>query len=207
MKGIPGLLNQVNEYYTKKLDMHGATPEGVDWNGEKGQLLRFQKLLSFLNIEKGDSLLDFGCGYGALLDYIQATNNCLEYYGFDISHAMITAAQERHGGLSGRFLQSIDAHDSFSFIVLSGVFNVRGVIPESDWTDYVKTTLEDLLQKTGKALAFNLLSKHSPLLVKRGDLYYANSFMLLDELLLNPRYRVFIDHSYSDWEFTVTIVK
>ena len=34
----------INNYYTQKVQTHGATPKGVDWNGEESQFLRFEQL-------------------------------------------------------------------------------------------------------------------------------------------------------------------
>lgn len=34
----------INNYYTDKIKNHGATPKGVDWNGEDSHLLRFEQL-------------------------------------------------------------------------------------------------------------------------------------------------------------------
>ena len=46
------------------------------------------------------SLIDFGCGYGALLDYLGAVGRRVAYRGFDISEAMIQAARARHAGVA-----------------------------------------------------------------------------------------------------------
>ena len=43
------LLTEVAEYYTSKLAEHGETPRGVDWNGEEGQILRFEQLCKIVD--------------------------------------------------------------------------------------------------------------------------------------------------------------
>jgi hypothetical protein len=37
----PDLLAEVANYYSAKLEAFGQTPQGVDWNGESSQLVRF----------------------------------------------------------------------------------------------------------------------------------------------------------------------
>ena len=37
-------LEEVTAYYSNKLTQYGATPKGVDWNGEESQVLRFEQL-------------------------------------------------------------------------------------------------------------------------------------------------------------------
>ena len=40
-----GLAAQAGRYYAEKLREHGATPRGVDWNDERTQRIRFERLL------------------------------------------------------------------------------------------------------------------------------------------------------------------
>jgi hypothetical protein len=47
-KNKADLLSEVASYYSGKLAEHGETPRGVDWNGEEGQVLRFEQLCRIL---------------------------------------------------------------------------------------------------------------------------------------------------------------
>ena len=48
----------IDTYYSNKIREYGATPKGVDWNGEDGQLIRFHQLSKI--IKKTDfSINDF----------------------------------------------------------------------------------------------------------------------------------------------------
>ena len=64
------LRNQAREYYETKLSAHGPTPAGVDWNSHESQELRFSQLAYLWQNEPDASLLDYGCGYGALAAYV-----------------------------------------------------------------------------------------------------------------------------------------
>ena len=61
------ILTKASEYYTTKLDEHGETPQGVDWNGEESQTLRFEQLCKVIDSTESFSINDLGCGYGGLL--------------------------------------------------------------------------------------------------------------------------------------------
>jgi hypothetical protein len=37
-------MNQIRNYFAGKLEQHGATPRGVDWNSTGAQELRFSHL-------------------------------------------------------------------------------------------------------------------------------------------------------------------
>ena len=46
------LLSEVASYYANKLAEHGDTPQGVDWNGEESQTIRFEQLCKLIDLEK-----------------------------------------------------------------------------------------------------------------------------------------------------------
>ena len=66
------LRGQARDYYETKLRAHGPTPAGVDWNSQESQELRFALLANLWRDEADASILDYGCGYGALADYLRA---------------------------------------------------------------------------------------------------------------------------------------
>ena len=43
------ILENINHYYTDKIKIYGATPKGVDWNGEESQFVRFELLSIFIS--------------------------------------------------------------------------------------------------------------------------------------------------------------
>ena len=93
---INNILSDVNQYYTQKIQQYGATAQGVDWNSQESQYIRFEQLLKVCNLRNHFSLIDYGCGYGALLPYMFAQGYQFQYYGFDISKAMINQAIINH---------------------------------------------------------------------------------------------------------------
>ena len=100
------ILATVCRYYTDRLRQFGATPQGVDWNSADAQALRFSRLLELLPVSREAdppvSLIDYGCGYGALADYLAARGGAVTYCGFDVSADMIAAAEARHPSTSAR---------------------------------------------------------------------------------------------------------
>lgn len=54
-----------------------------------------RELIEKLNIQKGDSVLDIGCGTGLLLDYVD--KNTISYCGLDPSYQMLRILKEKHG--------------------------------------------------------------------------------------------------------------
>src|SRR5207244_2479267 len=59
-------------YYGEKVRRFGATPRGADWRDAAGQELRFARLLDIFEQARSGSLVEIGCGYGALFGYLLA---------------------------------------------------------------------------------------------------------------------------------------
>jgi SAM-dependent methyltransferase len=103
---------RINRAYARSLTRHGPTPQGVFWNSTKTQKARFAALTAAIrahharNIENGRPqtgqheptppvIADIGCGYGALLDYIDAQPALAGwgYRGIDVTPSMVQACK------------------------------------------------------------------------------------------------------------------
>ena len=69
------ITNNRNNFYNEKSQSYEMdSAEIVGWmDGKSNQLKRFQTLLD-IGVKNGDSVLDFGCGIGHMVEYI-----CLLY--------------------------------------------------------------------------------------------------------------------------------
>ena len=82
------MTNQIKEiahYYDEKIKVFGSSPAGVDWNGYESQSLRFKQLTKLIDSKHKFSLVDIGCGYGALIDYLESEHLNYSYLGLDLS--------------------------------------------------------------------------------------------------------------------------
>src|SRR4051794_26097144 len=103
------LVRSAEAYYTERFRAHGATPAGVDWNSRESQDLRFRQLLRLVNGATAFTLLDYGCGFGALAELLPSE---VDYTGFDVSEPMIEHARVAHP--AHRFTTArtdLNAHD------------------------------------------------------------------------------------------------
>src|SRR5438552_15599660 len=93
------ILEGVDRYYTDKVSRFGATPAGVDWNSKESQYLRFEQLCRVVAEDRELSLLDYGCGYGGLLNYLDErfAKSTVTYVGYDISSRMLDVAAQSFG--------------------------------------------------------------------------------------------------------------
>lgn len=206
---VPDILSDVASYYSEKLATHGDTPRGVDWNGEEGQMIRFEQLCKIIAPETPNfSLSDLGCGYGALFDFLTTKHPLCSYLGVDVSAEMTQVAHLRNAAFqNARFITASEPDVISDYGVASGIFNVRLKRTNAEWHDYMQTTL-DVLDRTSRlGFSFNCLTSYSDEDKKRDYLYYTDPCQLFD--LCKRRYsrQVALLHDYGLYEFTILVRK
>jgi SAM-dependent methyltransferase len=197
------ILDDVAHYYTDKLRQHGATPAGVDWRDTASQETRFAQLARLIESPHA-SVVDYGCGVGAMLPYLRARGHVGSYLGIDIAEEMIDTARALHANDEhARFLVGTKPDLVADFAIASGIFNVRLDHSETDWASYVDAMIAELDQFGRLGFAFNCLTSYSDPERMRRDLYYPDPCRLFD--LCKRRYsrQVALLHDYGLWEFTI----
>jgi SAM-dependent methyltransferase len=200
------MLAAVERYYSGKLELHGPTPAGVDWNSAGSQALRFDQLLKLCDPATPFSLNDYGCGYGALLTELRRRGWPVEYRGFDLSPLMVEEARRQHGG-NGLFTAREEELAPADYTLASGIFNVRLEASDEDWRRYLEDTLVRLHALSGRGFGFNVLSIHSDPERRRKDLYYADPCDLFEHCRRVYSPRVALLHDYPLYEFTLVVRK
>jgi SAM-dependent methyltransferase len=202
------LLSDIAGYYSSKLSIHGETPQGVDWNGEENQMLRFKQLCRIIALNGHFSINDLGCGYGALYDFLSHEHDSFIYSGFDISEDMIISAKNRNQEKSKvRFVFSNKPDQVADYGVASGIFNVRINYSNSIWLSYIKSTLDTLDRTSRLGFSFNCLTSFSDADKMRQYLYYANPCLLFNHCKKNYSRNVALLHDYGLYEFTLLVRK
>jgi SAM-dependent methyltransferase len=202
--GDEAIIDGVARYYSARVGQHGPTPQGVDWNSPEGQRLRFTQLLKAVDGEGAFSILDYGCGYGALIDMLDEHGAAYTYQGFDIADAMLTLARERYQRPDIRFTSDATALEPADYVVASGIFNVKQAVPVAAWQRYMLRTLDQMAELAGRAFAFNVLTGYSDSDRMRADLYYADPLALFEHCRRYSR-RVALLHDYPLYEFTMIV--
>ena len=204
MTDADDVLDSVARYYSDRLEAHGATPLGVDWSSEDSQQLRFTQLLRVIEGET-PTIIDYGCGYGALAQRLIAEGRDFRYVGFDVSASMVGAAQSLIEDPRCRFTTDEDDLGRADFTLASGIFNVRLQTGESDWHDYVTATCDRIAGCSTRGFALNMLTRYADPPLMRDDLYYADPSRYF--ALCKERYsrNVALLHDYDLYEFTLLV--
>lgn len=208
MTSFDKIVKKVDRYYSDKIITYGTTPQGVDWSSPESQFLRFEQLLKVCGDKNHFSINDYGCGYGALLDYMNSQNYQFSYFGYDISTLMLNEANKRYHNSSNLVFCNRQSDLPVSdYTVASGIFNVKQDIEIDEWEKYILCVLNDLFQLSHIGFAFNILTKYSDADKMRSDLYYADPCFLFDYCKKNFSRNVAILHDYNLYEFTVIVRK
>lgn len=105
----------------RSMHKNGSTPyESVGWISKERQNLRFEKLVA--DITDRDSILDFGCGLGALFEYLRESNIECKYTGIDIVPEFIKKSKKSYTQGNFYVASIFDITDSFDYVVSSGVY-------------------------------------------------------------------------------------
>jgi SAM-dependent methyltransferase len=206
MSELPNL-DHVKSYFDRRIQEHGASPRGSDWNSEASQNTRFDQLLKVVE-EQSFSILDYGCGYGALADYLSTKGFDAEYYGYDILESAIETARKTHADKQRRtFLTDRSQMPVCDYTVASGIFNFRGEQSFDDWTEYVIGVLNEFNGLSRRGFASNFLTKYSDADRMRPDLYYADPLFLFDYCKRIFSRNVALLHDYRLYDFTIIVRK
>ncbi len=203
--GTDPLLEGVERYYTAKVETHGATPEGADWSSAASQQQRFAQLLRLCDRDEF-SLLDYGCGYGALLDRARAGGRRVRYVGYDLSETMLARAREQLADDPSVTLTA-DASElePCDYVLASGIFNVRLQTSHEQWGAYVLETIGAMARLSRVGFAFNMLTRYADPGRMQDHLHYADPSFLLAHCATAISRHVALHQDYGLYEFTVLV--
>jgi SAM-dependent methyltransferase len=204
--GESAILSGVAAYYAAKLDVHGSTPQGVDWSGIDSHQLRHRQFLRLLDGATDASIIDLGCGFGDFLRFLRAEGHQGRFIGYDIAPGMIGKARELHGESDDRrWYVGAEPAEIADFAIASGIFNVKGDVPDEEWRRYVHHTIDRLACAGRRGFAFNVLSMSSDPERRRPNLYYAEPADMLSYCLSKYGRSVALLQDYGLYEFTVVV--
>jgi SAM-dependent methyltransferase len=200
------ILREVASYYASKLDLHGPTSLGVDWKDTESHERRHRQFLRLLDGSPNASIIDIGCGFGDFYRYLRAAGHRGRFVGYDIAPSMIAKAREIHGEADDReWRVGAEPTEAADFAIASGIFNVRGDVPDEAWTHYVEQTMATLARAGSRGFAFNVLSMSSDPDRRRPDLFYADPAEMLAFCLSHYGRSVALLQDYGLYEFTIMV--
>ncbi|MFO1258965.1 MAG: class I SAM-dependent methyltransferase [Gammaproteobacteria bacterium] len=159
-------INKNNRIYYASAKAYPNDYRGVKWSSEESQFLRFKVLCEVSNHIFKSNILDVGCGFGHLVDYLVKNQFEGSYKGIDIVDQMIMVAKKRHPSFHFETNDLDSIHpENHDYILASGIFTF------SDWEN-MRIHIQQLFSFCRKGIAFNTLRLSNRL--REEELFYAD---------------------------------
>jgi cyclopropane fatty-acyl-phospholipid synthase-like methyltransferase len=207
-----GYINIV-EHYEHCLEQFGDSYKGVDWPNPADAEKRYEVMLDVARFPEDNpgkiTLLDFGCGAGHLLDYMNKRKiSNIIYSGLDISEKFITLCRKKFTAIPFYCVDILDANTQlppFDYIVMNGVFTEKREMGFGEMWEYFTKMLIAIFPFAGKGIAFNVMSKEVDW--EREDLFHVPADLLIQFISQYLTRNFIIRNDYGLYEYTVYVYR
>lgn len=188
-------------YYENCLERDQDEAKMVGWRSKRRQDLRF-KIVSQIDDLNHNSVLDLGCGLGALGEFFQKQEIQVDYTGYEICGRMVNMAKNLRPYLRIKEVDILedDVQERFDWILSSGVFNLR----LNDNRAFLEKMLARSFEICKLGVSVNMLSTYVD--YQDVELYYARPEEVF-ALAKTMTRRVALRYDYMPYEFTVYLYK
>lgn len=201
---------RLSEYFSRKLEEFGATPRGVDYNGPEAQQQRFEQLVKIIQPAHPFTIIDYGCGYGAMFDFLKDKDWQFEYFGLDVIDRMVIAARETHKDFPNAHFTTLESElPTAGYLVAGSIFNIKLQATYEAWQEFVVKSLRKMNSLCSKGFAFNMLTRYSDAdrMAQRPDLFYGDPLFFFDLCKREFSRNVALLHDYGLYDFTILVRK
>ncbi len=200
----------LHDHYRKTFIQHGSTSRGVDWGDKEwAAVLRQNKMLDVVKHHSKDrvSLLDVGCGYGALADVIKEKHPNILYTGVDVVEEMVMDAKTRHPlhqFIWGDILE-VDI-GKYDYVVCNGILTQKVSASTLAMNRFAQRLIKRMFDVCNCGVAFNIMTTYVNF--QKENLYYRNPAELMAWCMSELTPHAKIDCAYDLWyEYTVYLYK
>lgn len=193
--------SHIGSFYSDLVRRFGYDVRATDWGSERSRRSRFDVLAEMDGLP-GSSILDVGCGFADLLDYLTGRGIDVDYHGIDLSEEMIATGRARHPSADLRVANVMDLEGTgaFDFVIASGIFYLLRDDPYS----VMETLVRRMFELSRRGIAFNSLSSWSD--APEPDEFYADPARVV-ELCGRISRKVVLRHDYHPGDFSVFVYR
>lgn len=198
-------------HYENCLERHGDTHLGVDWPDAEDARTRYRVMLDVIRqpMDQSVSLLDFGCGAGHLLDFIQAGKmTAIDYQGLDASPKFIALCRQKFPGIpfhQADILTEPLAIAPVDYVVLNGVLTEKRDMTTEAMRAYMEALIGTVWPFARTGLAFNVMSTQVDW--QRDDLFHLSFDAMADFVSRNLSRRFLFRQDYGLYDYTVYVYR
>jgi len=198
-------MQDIKSLYQSKFKKFGVSPKTLLWKEKGAAHQRFRQFWAEIDF-CGKSVLDIGCGFGELGNFLTRRYKGVCYRGMDIVPEFIKEGKKLYPHLDlvvGNFLTDrVDKR--YDIVIASGVLNSN---LGQENMKYRMDAINKMFEMTDDVLAFNMLGGHPhPDNVKDSNIWYADSLEVLKCCMTLTR-RVILRANYHPRDFTILMFK
>lgn len=198
--------------YKKRFKEFGVDPKALLWKSRGAAHQRFRQFWSEIDFDN-KSVLDIGCGFGEMGNFLTKRYKNVKYKGVDIMPEFIDNGKLLYPHLD---LETRDFHAltkavsysdiKFDVVLASGVLNSNYGNSKKNM-DYRKKSIKKMFSLTDNCLAFNMLGSHPQFKNKKdSNVWYADSLEVLNFCMTLTK-KVLFRSNYHPSDFTVFMYK
>lgn len=193
----------------------GYEATALFWRDQSVQEKRFDILIDFIHLnslsaeaDHAINILDVGCGFGDLCDYLKKAGLQVNYTGIDVSPDMVRAGQFKHSEihlLQGELFDFEWPQASFDWVVCSGAMNEVVDSPGQEG-QYAQAMIQKMYALCRQGVVFNLLDATHEWTHSRPDLLSFDSSEIAS-FCKGFASNVSVRQDYLPNDFTVCLTK
>lgn len=195
---------EIKRFYQEKFEKYGDNSKSLLWADRGASHQRFRQFWAEIDFNN-KKVLDVGCGFGELGNFLIKRYKNVNYLGVDIVPEFITLGKKKYPKLDLRVADYLgDKIDgNHDVVIASGILNSN----IDDNMGFRKTAIKKLFSLTKNILAFNMLGLYpQPENKDDSNVWYANSLEILKYCLSLTR-RVILRAHYNPKDFTIIMYK
>lgn len=188
---------RLKSFYDKAIDKFGPSSyKSLGWNDEADKPTRFRALSQIADLS-GHSILDVGCGFGDLYDYLKDCSFNFSYKGIDINPRAIEVARLRHPELEFEVADFGEyGGEGADFVLASGTLSFKVENYKEVYFNHIRKMFE--LSTIGAG--FNMLDERYHV---NDNTYAAYSLEEVDAFCSGLTDKIEIVENYLPQEFAV----
>lgn len=157
-----------------------------------------------IGVAPGDSVLDFGCGFGDMYPFAEQRKIDIRYTGVDITPSFIDVARSRHPAADFRMVDVLSepAVERWDWCFVVGALNLA--LPDGGSLAFIQSVMQRLFEISNKGIAVDFLS--SFVNFEAEGHFHADCGEMLQFAHSLSR-RVVLRHDYLPYEYTLYVYK
>lgn len=197
--------------YKQKFEKFGVDSRSLQWKTKGAAHQRFRQFWSEIDFDN-KSVLDIGCGFGEMGNFLTKRYKNVVYKGVDIMPEFIESGKKLYPQLTLEtedfFTQTkpINSNSKFDVLICSGALN-SNFGDKQENIEFRKNAIKRMFDDTANICAFNMSGGHPAKENSiENNIWYADSLEILEYCMSLTR-RVILKQNYHPTDFTIFMYK